>query len=71
MSCSFWCGRRIVEVGTFTGYSALCMALALPDDGRIVALDVSREWTAIAERYWVQAGVRERDHRFGVGKLAR
>lgn len=58
--------RRIVEVGTFTGYSALCMALALPDDGRIVALDVSREWTAIAERYWTQAGVRDRiDLRLG------
>jgi predicted O-methyltransferase YrrM len=49
--------RRTIEVGTFTGYSALAVALALPDDGRIVACDVSEEWTSIARRYWAQAGV--------------
>jgi predicted O-methyltransferase YrrM len=52
--------KRIVEVGTFTGYSALAMALALPDDGMLIACDVSREWTAIGEEYWAQAGVTDR-----------
>ena len=46
-----------LEVGTFTGYSALAVALALPDDGRLVACDVSEEWTAIGRRYWEEAGV--------------
>ena len=49
--------RRCLEVGVFTGYSSLEVALALPDDGRIVACDVSEEWTAIARRYWAEAGV--------------
>jgi len=49
--------RRTLEVGTFTGYSALVVALALPKDGRIVACDVSEEWTRIARRYWDEAGV--------------
>ena len=49
--------RNALEVGTFTGYSALAVALALPDDGRLVACDVSEEWTAIARRYWEEAGV--------------
>lgn len=49
--------RRILEVGTFTGYSALAMALALPADGRIVACDVSEAWTAVARRFWRRAGV--------------
>ena len=52
--------RRIIEVGSFTGYSALAMALALPQDGRIVALDVSREFTDIARGYWRDAGVAEK-----------
>lgn len=52
--------KRILEVGTFTGYSALCMALALPGDGRLLALDVSEEWTAIARRFWQRAGVEAR-----------
>ncbi len=49
--------RRTIEVGTFTGYSALCVALALPADGRVVACDVSEEYTAVARRYWSRAGV--------------
>ena len=49
--------KRVVEVGTFTGFSALCIARALPDDGRLLCCDVSEEWTAIARRYWERAGV--------------
>jgi predicted O-methyltransferase YrrM len=49
--------RRCLEVGVFTGYSSLATALALPDDGRVVACDVSEEWTAVARRYWQRAGV--------------
>lgn len=49
--------RRIIELGVFTGYSSLAMARALPDDGRLVACDLSEEWTAIARRYWKEAGV--------------
>lgn len=49
--------RRIIEVGTFTGYSALCMAEAMPDDGELICCDLSEEWTAIAQRFWRQAGV--------------
>ena len=49
--------RRAIEVGVFTGYSALCVALALPEDGELIACDVSEEWTAIARRYWDEAGV--------------
>lgn len=49
--------RRALEIGVFTGYSALRVALALPADGRLVACDVSEEYTAIARRYWEQAGV--------------
>ena len=51
---------RCLEVGTFTGYSALAVALALPADGRVTALDVSEEWTAIARRHWAEAGVAEK-----------
>ncbi len=46
-----------LEVGTFTGYSALAMALALPREGRVLTCDVSEEWTAVARRYWAEAGV--------------
>jgi len=49
--------RRILEIGTFTGYSALAMALALPRGGRVVSCDLSREWTDIAKKYWARAGV--------------
>jgi predicted O-methyltransferase YrrM len=49
--------RRTLEIGTFTGYSTLVVALALPADGRVVACDVSEEWTTIGRRYWERAGV--------------
>lgn len=49
--------RRTIEVGVFTGYSALAVALALPDDGSVVACDVSEEWTEIGRRHWRKAGV--------------
>jgi caffeoyl-CoA O-methyltransferase len=49
--------RRAIEVGTFTGYSALTVAMALPADGRLIACDVNEEWTAIGRRYWEKAGV--------------
>ncbi len=52
--------RRAVEIGTFTGYSALAVATALPDGGRLVCCDVSDEWTSIARRFWNEAGVAER-----------
>jgi predicted O-methyltransferase YrrM len=49
--------RNTIEVGVFTGYSSLAVALALPEDGRVVACDLNEEWTAIARRYWERAGV--------------
>ena len=49
--------RRCIEIGTFTGYSALAVALALPPGGRIVCCDVSEEWTSIARKYWALASV--------------
>jgi predicted O-methyltransferase YrrM len=52
--------RKALEVGVFTGYSSLAVALALPEEGRLVALDVSESYTAIARRYWAQAGVSDR-----------
>jgi caffeoyl-CoA O-methyltransferase len=52
--------RRTLEVGVFTGYSSLAVALALPEDGKIVACDVSEEYTSVARRYWKEAGV---DHK--------
>ena len=48
---------RVIEIGTFTGYSALVMAMSLPDDGQIVCCDKSEEWTSMARRYWKEAGV--------------
>ncbi len=52
--------RRCLEIGTFTGYSTLAVAAALPADGTVVACDVSDEWTQIARRYWQKAGVVEK-----------
>ena len=49
--------RRYLEVGVFTGYSSLAVALALPADGRILACDISDTWTRVARRYWAEAGV--------------
>jgi predicted O-methyltransferase YrrM len=49
--------RMAVEIGTFTGYSALCVARALPADGRLLCCDINEHWTAIARRYWEKAGV--------------
>lgn len=58
--------RRCLEVGVFTGYSSLSVALALPADGRIVACDVSEEYTSLARGYWREAGVEDRiDLRLG------
>ena len=58
--CRVSAARRVIEIGTFTGYSALALARGLPDDGRLLCCDVSEEWTAIARRYWKEAGV---DHK--------
>jgi caffeoyl-CoA O-methyltransferase len=58
--------RRAVEIGTFTGYSALCLARALGPEGRLLCCDVSAEWTAIGRRYWERDGVADRiDLRIG------
>ena len=52
--------NNALEVGVFTGYSSICVARALPDDGKLIACDVNEEWTGIARRYWAEAGVAER-----------
>ena len=52
--------RTAIEIGTFTGFSALCIARGLPDDGSLLCLDRNEEWTAIARRYWDRAGVGDR-----------
>ncbi|MEO7195937.1 MAG: class I SAM-dependent methyltransferase [Pseudonocardiaceae bacterium] len=58
--------RRVLEIGTFTGYSTLAMARALPADGRVITCDISEEWTSIARRHWTAAGVTDRiDLRLG------
>ena len=49
--------KRIIEIGTFTGYSSTAMALAMPADGELIACDLSEEYTAMARRYWAEAGV--------------
>lgn len=52
--------QRVIEVGTFTGYSAICIARGLPGDGKLICCDVSDEWTGMARRYWPRAGVAEK-----------
>jgi len=52
--------KRCLEIGTFTGYSALTVAAALPPDGKLIACDVSEEWTSIGRRYWREAGLESR-----------
>jgi caffeoyl-CoA O-methyltransferase len=52
--------RKAVEIGTFTGFSALCIARGLPEDGSLLCLDRSEEWTAVARRYWERAGLADR-----------
>jgi caffeoyl-CoA O-methyltransferase len=52
--------RQAIEIGTFTGYSALCVARGLPTDGSLLCLDVSEEWTGVARRYWERAGLADR-----------
>ena len=49
--------RHVIEVGTFTGYSAISIARGLPEDGTLLCCDVNEEWTAIARKYWERAGV--------------
>ena len=49
--------KRTLEIGTFTGYSSTAVALALPDDGKLIACDINAEWTSVARRYWREAGV--------------
>jgi predicted O-methyltransferase YrrM len=52
--------KRILEIGTFTGYSALCMAAAMPADGQLICCDLPGDYNAIARRYWYEAGLAER-----------
>ncbi|MDQ3815554.1 MAG: O-methyltransferase [Armatimonadota bacterium] len=52
--------RSAIEVGTFTGYSAICIARGLPADGKLICCDISEEWTSIARRYWSRAGVADK-----------
>ncbi len=70
------CATSAIEVGTFTGYSSTCIALGLPENGRLICVDQSEEWTRIARRYWNDAGVSDKielrlgDGRAVLGKLA-
>jgi caffeoyl-CoA O-methyltransferase len=58
--------RRAIEVGTFTGYSSICLARGMPADGRLICCDISEEWTSLARTYWQKAGLADRiDLRLG------
>ncbi len=58
--------KKTLDIGVFTGYSALCVALALPPDGKVVGCDINVEWTKIARRFWEEAGVSDKiDLRLG------
>ena len=52
--------RKAIEVGTYTGYSALCVAQALPKDGKLIACDISQQWTSVGRKYWKKAGVEDK-----------
>jgi predicted O-methyltransferase YrrM len=52
--------RRTIEIGTYTGYSALAVAMALPPDGKLICCDINAEWTQVARRYWREAGLADR-----------
>lgn len=52
--------KRVLEIGTYTGYSAMCMAEALPEEGELVTCDISVEWTDVARRHWQQAGLADK-----------
>ena len=62
--------RRALEIGTFTGYSSIVIASALPEDGELVCCDDSEEWTSMARKYWQQAGLEDRIN-FKLGDAAR
>ena len=52
--------KRAIEIGTFTGYSSICVASAMPDDGKLICCDISPQWTAIAEKYWALAKLEDK-----------
>ncbi len=56
--------KRAIEIGTFTGYSSICVASAMPDDGELICCDISPQWTDIAEKYWAQANLENKINLF-------
>ncbi len=56
--------KRAIEIGTFTGYSSICIANAMSDDGRLICCDISPQWTNIAEKYWARAGLENKINLF-------